>query len=122
MIDHRAIPDSRRCERRSSKYRWDSRRRSCATAKARRSSSPCAWKRAVTSGMRERPPYAIAHSPLVKTAFFASDPNLGRLLAAIGKRRRARPGGRPRRPVPDEVLVSKGGGRAPSYREEDGKA
>jgi glutamate N-acetyltransferase/amino-acid N-acetyltransferase len=28
--------------------------------------------------------YAIAHSPLVKTAFFASDPNLGRILAAIG--------------------------------------
>ena len=28
--------------------------------------------------------YAIAHSPLVKTAFFASDPNLGRILAAVG--------------------------------------
>jgi glutamate N-acetyltransferase/amino-acid N-acetyltransferase len=37
--------------------------------------------------------YAIAHSPLVKTAFFASDPNLGRILAAVGCRhRRPRPG------------------------------
>jgi glutamate N-acetyltransferase/amino-acid N-acetyltransferase len=36
------------------------------------------------SGMQARVGYAIAHSPLVKTAFFASDPNLGRILAAIG--------------------------------------
>ena len=68
--------------------------------------------------------YAIAHSPLVKTAFFASDPNLGRILAAIGYAR-----------VDDldvdnvrvwlssaghDVLVAEKGGRAASYREEDG--
>lgn len=65
--------------------------------------------------------YAIAHSPLVKTAFFASDPNLGRLLAAIGNAgiRDLDVGGVEL--YLDEVLVSKGGGRAPSYREEDGQ-
>jgi len=65
--------------------------------------------------------YAIAHSPLVKTAFFASDPNLGRILAAIGY------AGIDDLDVSkvdlylDEVIVAKSGGRAPSYREEDGK-
>ncbi len=65
--------------------------------------------------------YAIAHSPLVKTAFFASDPNLGRLLCAIGYAG-----------IPDldvglvqlhlgDVLVAKDGGRNPAYREEDGQ-
>jgi len=65
--------------------------------------------------------YAIAHSPLVKTAFFASDPNLGRLLAAIGNAG-----------IPDlevsgvsvhlgEVRVASQGGRDPDYREEDGQ-
>ncbi|GIK46337.1 MAG: arginine biosynthesis bifunctional protein ArgJ [Betaproteobacteria bacterium] len=64
--------------------------------------------------------YAIAHSPLVKTAFFASDPNLGRILAAIGN------AGINDLDVTrvklwlDEVLVSENGGRAASYREEDG--
>ncbi len=64
--------------------------------------------------------FSIAHSPLVKTAFFASDPNLGRILAAIGYSE-----------VPnldvndlsvwlDDVLVAEKGGRAASYREEDG--
>jgi glutamate N-acetyltransferase/amino-acid N-acetyltransferase len=68
--------------------------------------------------------YAVAHSPLVKTAFFASDPNLGRILAAVGYAG-----------VNDldvdtlrvwlgdgqsEVLVAEGGGRAAAYREEDG--
>jgi len=66
--------------------------------------------------------YAVAHSPLVKTAFFASDPNLGRILAAIGYAG-----------VSDldvdaislylgDVLVVENGGRALSYREEDGQA
>ena len=65
--------------------------------------------------------YAIAHSPLVKTAFFASDPNLGRILAAIGY------AGIDDLDVAkvdlflDEVMVAKSGGRAPSYREEDGQ-
>ena len=64
--------------------------------------------------------YAVARSPLVKTAFFASDPNLGRILAAIGYAG-----------VPldvqrlklylDDVLVAENGGRAASYREEDGQ-
>jgi glutamate N-acetyltransferase/amino-acid N-acetyltransferase len=63
--------------------------------------------------------YAIAHSPLVKTAFFASDPNLGRILAAVGYAG-----------IEDldqagidlylgEVHVAMQGGRNPEYREED---
>jgi len=70
--------------------------------------------------------YAIAHSPLVKTAFFASDPNLGRILAAIGYASidaldvdgvsvwLSSAG--------TEILVAEGGGRAAAYREEDGAA
>jgi glutamate N-acetyltransferase/amino-acid N-acetyltransferase len=65
--------------------------------------------------------YAIAHSPLVKTAFFASDPNLGRILAAVGYAG-----------IPDldqagidlyldEVHVATQGARNPHYLEEDGK-
>lgn len=65
---------------------------------------------------------SIAHSPLVKTAFFASDPNLGRILCAVGN------GG-----VPDldpakvtlhlgDVLVAEKGGRAAAYTEAQGKA
>jgi glutamate N-acetyltransferase/amino-acid N-acetyltransferase len=65
--------------------------------------------------------YAIAHSPLVKTAFFASDPNLGRLLAAVGNAGiRDLDVGRVELYL-DEVLVSSRGGRAPGYREEDGR-
>ena len=65
--------------------------------------------------------YSIAHSPLVKTAFSASDPNLGRLLAAIGNAGvRDLDVGRVELYL-DELLVSKDGGRAPAYREEDGK-
>lgn len=64
--------------------------------------------------------YAIAHSPLVKTAFFASDPNLGRILAAIGYA-----GVRDLEPAKvdlhiDEVRVARSGGRDPGYREEQG--
>jgi glutamate N-acetyltransferase/amino-acid N-acetyltransferase len=65
--------------------------------------------------------YAIAHSPLVKTAFFASDPNLGRILAAVGYAG-----------IDDldqtridlylgDVHVATRGGRNPAYREEDGQ-
>jgi glutamate N-acetyltransferase / amino-acid N-acetyltransferase len=68
--------------------------------------------------------YAIGHSPLVKTAFFASDPNLGRILAAIGYAGIAdldSAGVRVWLGSGDaEVLVSEDGGRAASYREEDG--
>lgn len=65
--------------------------------------------------------YAVAHSPLVKTAFFASDPNLGRILAAVGYAG-----------IHDldvngidlhlgDVHVVKAGGRLPEYKEEDGQ-
>ncbi|GAB3627247.1 ornithine acetyltransferase [Pandoraea terrae] len=65
--------------------------------------------------------YAIGHSPLVKTAFFASDPNLGRILAAIGY------AGVTDLDVSkidlylDDVWVARAGGRNPDYREEDGQ-
>jgi glutamate N-acetyltransferase/amino-acid N-acetyltransferase len=65
--------------------------------------------------------YAIAHSPLVKTAFFASDPNLGRILAAVGY------AGVDDLDVTrldmylDDVWVAKSGGRNPDYKEEDGQ-
>jgi glutamate N-acetyltransferase / amino-acid N-acetyltransferase len=65
---------------------------------------------------------AVAHSPLVKTAFFASDPNLGRILAAVGY-------GAPADLDPNKVsvhlngvLVAEKGGRAASYKEEAGAA
>lgn len=66
--------------------------------------------------------YAIAHSPLIKTAFFASDPNLGRILAAIGY------AGVENLDVDNldlylgDVLVAEKGGRAVSYKEEQGAA
>ncbi len=65
--------------------------------------------------------YAIAHSPLVKTAFFASDPNLGRILAAVGY------AGVDDLDVTkldlylDDVLVAQAGGRNPAYQEADGQ-
>ena len=65
--------------------------------------------------------YAIAHSPLVKTAFFASDPNLGRILAAIGYSGVALDSAKIDLYI-DEVLVAKRGGRNPAYREEQGVA
>jgi glutamate N-acetyltransferase/amino-acid N-acetyltransferase len=61
--------------------------------------------------------YAIAHSPLVKTAFFASDPNLGRILAAIGYAGVPLDATRVDLYI-DEVLVAKRGARSPGYREE----
>jgi glutamate N-acetyltransferase / amino-acid N-acetyltransferase len=65
--------------------------------------------------------YAIAHSPLVKTAFFASDPNLGRILAAIGYAGVIDLDVTALRLYLDDVLVAERGGRAASYREEDGQ-
>ncbi|HZW20049.1 bifunctional glutamate N-acetyltransferase/amino-acid acetyltransferase ArgJ [Noviherbaspirillum sp.] len=65
--------------------------------------------------------YSIGHSPLVKTAFYASDPNLGRILAAIGY------AGVDDLDVSkinlylDDVWVAKNGGRNPDYKEEDGQ-
>ncbi len=65
--------------------------------------------------------YAIAHSPLVKTAFFASDPNLGRILAAIGYAGVGDLDVAALKLYLDEVLVAENGGRAASYQEEDGQ-
>ncbi|MCI5069460.1 bifunctional glutamate N-acetyltransferase/amino-acid acetyltransferase ArgJ [Acidovorax sp.] len=65
--------------------------------------------------------YAIAHSPLVKTAFYASDPNLGRILAAVGY---AGIGDLDQTGIDlylDDVHVAIQGGRNPAYREEDGQ-
>ena len=65
--------------------------------------------------------YAIAHSPLVKTAFFASDPNLGRILAAVGY---AGIDDLDQTRIElhlDDVHVVTRGGRKPEYREEDGQ-
>jgi len=64
--------------------------------------------------------YAIAHSPLVKTAFFASDPNLGRILAAIGYAGIDDLDVSALQLFLGDVLVAENGGRASAYREEDG--
>jgi glutamate N-acetyltransferase/amino-acid N-acetyltransferase len=64
--------------------------------------------------------YAVAHSPLVKTAFFASDPNLGRILAAVGYAGIADLDVSGITLYLDDVLVSEQGGRAVSYQEADG--
>ena len=66
--------------------------------------------------------FAIAHSPLVKTAFFASDPNLGRILAAIGYAGVADLDTSLVNLYLGDVLVAAKGGRNPAYREEDGHA
>ncbi|RMX02922.1 bifunctional glutamate N-acetyltransferase/amino-acid acetyltransferase ArgJ [Allofranklinella schreckenbergeri] len=65
--------------------------------------------------------YAIAHSPLVKTAFFASDPNLGRILAAVGYAGIADLDQNRIAMYLDDVHVVQDGGRRPEYREEDGQ-
>ena len=65
--------------------------------------------------------YAIAHSPLVKTAFFASDPNLGRILAAVGYAGIADLEQTGIDLYLDDVHVAVQGGRNPAYREEDGQ-
>ncbi len=64
--------------------------------------------------------YAIGHSPLVKTAFFASDPNLGRILAAIGYAGISDLDVDGVKVWLDDVLVAEQGGRAAAYKEEDG--
>jgi glutamate N-acetyltransferase/amino-acid N-acetyltransferase len=66
--------------------------------------------------------YAIAHSPLIKTAFFASDPNLGRILAAIGYAGIDDLDVNTMQLYLGEVLVAEKGGRAASYVEEQGAA
>lgn len=66
--------------------------------------------------------YAVARSPLVKTAFFASDPNLGRILAAIGYAGIEDLDTDQIAVFLDDVLVAEHGGRAESYTEEQGQA
>jgi glutamate N-acetyltransferase/amino-acid N-acetyltransferase len=73
-----------------------------------------------TEGECRQAAYAIAHSPLVKTAFFASDPNLGRILAAVGY---AGIDDLDQTRIDlflDDVAVVKDGGRLTTYREEEG--
>lgn len=65
--------------------------------------------------------YSIAHSPLVKTAFFASDPNLGRILAAVGYAGIHDLDQTKIDLFLDDVHVVVNGGRNPSYKEEDGQ-
>ncbi len=65
--------------------------------------------------------YSIAHSPLVKTAFFASDPNLGRILAAIGYAGVDDLDVTQLNLYLDDVWVAKNGGRNPDYQEADGQ-
>ena len=65
--------------------------------------------------------YSVAHSPLVKTAFFASDPNLGRILAAIGYAGIDDLDVEKLNLYLDDVWVAKNGGRNPEYLEEDGQ-
>ena len=66
--------------------------------------------------------YAIAHSPLIKTAFFASDPNLGRILAAIGYAGVDDLDVNQLKLYLGDVLVAEHGGRAASYEEAQGAA
>ena len=78
-------------------------------------------EQARTEAEAARIAYSVAHSPLVKTAFFASDPNLGRILAAVGYA-----GVDDLDPAHvqmhlDDVWVVRDGGRHPGYREEDGQ-
>jgi glutamate N-acetyltransferase/amino-acid N-acetyltransferase len=65
--------------------------------------------------------YAIAHSPLVKTAFFASDPNLGRILAAVGYAGVSDLDQSLIDLYLDDVHVATQGGRHPGYKEKDGQ-
>ncbi len=112
---------ARLCKPPSPKLRPCWRKPSCATARARPSSSPCKIEGGKDEAECKQIGYAIAHSPLVKTAFFASDPNLGRILAAIGYAGVDDLDVDRLKLYLDEVLVAENGGRAPSYREEDGQ-
>jgi len=69
----------------------------------------------------KRVAFGIAHSPLVKTAFFASDPNLGRIVCAIGNNAASDADPAHVSFWLDDVLVVDHGGRSPNYREEDGQ-
>jgi len=76
---------------------------------------------AVTADEASRVAYSIAQSPLVKTAFFASDPNLGRILAAVGNAGIVDLDPGRVQLFLNDVWVARDGGRHPEYREEDGQ-
>jgi glutamate N-acetyltransferase/amino-acid N-acetyltransferase len=78
-------------------------------------------KQAASKAEAKQIGYAIGHSPLVKTAFFASDPNLGRILAAIGYSGVKGLDVSKIRVFLDDVLVAEHGGRAASYTESAGQ-
>ena len=78
-------------------------------------------EQAVTECEARQVAYAVAHSPLVKTAFFASDPNLGRILAAVGYAGVDDLQADGVQMHLDDVYVVRDGGRHPAYREEDGQ-
>ena len=78
-------------------------------------------EQATTESEAARVAYAVAHSPLVKTAFFASDPNLGRILAAVGYAGIADLEPARVQMYLDDVYVVRDGGRHPAYLEEDGQ-
>jgi len=78
-------------------------------------------ERGATAAECRQVAYAVAHSPLVKTAFFASDPNLGRILAAVGYAGIADLDQAKIELYLDDVHVVTRGGRHPAYREEDGQ-
>jgi len=65
--------------------------------------------------------YTVAHSPLVKTALYASDPNWGRILAAVGRAGLIDLDVDKVRIFLDDVCIVRDGGRAPEYREQDGQ-
>lgn len=72
-------------------------------------------------GLCRRVAYAVAESPLVMTAMFASDPNWGRILAAVGRSLPPHADIDRVRVYLDDVCIVEEGGRAPAYREEDGQ-
>ncbi|HKO67594.1 MAG TPA: bifunctional glutamate N-acetyltransferase/amino-acid acetyltransferase ArgJ, partial [Burkholderiaceae bacterium] len=78
-------------------------------------------EQAVTECEARQVAYAVAHSPLVKTAFFASDPNLGRILAAVGYAGVDDLQADRVQMYLDDVYVVRDGGRHPAYSEEDGQ-
>jgi glutamate N-acetyltransferase/amino-acid N-acetyltransferase len=69
----------------------------------------------------QRVAYTIAHSPLVKTAFFASDPNWGRILAAVGRSGIESLELNKLKIFLDDVCIVSNGGRDPAYQESDGQ-
>ncbi len=77
---------------------------------------------AATKAEAKQVGFTIAHSPLVKTAFFASDPNWGRILAAVGRAGLANLNLEAIRLYLGDVCIVENGGRSPTYTEEQGAA